>query len=732
MTRIVRLLFALALFMSARSGAMAQQFADPEFDAKVDRPAFTDRHPSVFLDEAHNNFHTADGRYKPFADLVKNDGYAVTPSKHKFSSQTLKGCAILVVANAQGAPLMRSPEAANPAFETAECDAVYEWICGGGSLLLIADHHPWGASNDRLATRLGVEMGKSMALDPANSETGLPGQLNFSRVNKLLGEHPILTGRDGSERIDRVLTFAGQSLKGPKGSVALLKLAPSAVDQARPTLPGRNGPASGRAQALAFTLGRGKVVVLGEAAMLSAQINGRMRAPMGMNVPGTDNRQFGLNVMHWLAGVKFPDPSAAIAAKPNAKRPEKRSAVASTETNQSGDASNSATMPANEVAGTRRADPGRTLSSAEIAAESEPSIAMITGDGSVGTGFLVRSGMIATNAHVIDGEFMANLRVRFPSAEKAQQGPMTAELLYEDTRRDIAFLRVKSSLPPLRVATSYTFRKGEDVTAIGNPGAGGELILENAISRGLMSTKTSFEGQRYYQLGIAVNPGNSGGPVFNSSGAVIGIVTRKSLEQESLAFCIPLEDVNLAIEKVVTFPQDAIDHQQSQHRLILAVKELSGSGALYSQAITLRRRNATAAQNNSLPGGFYDAAIAHLERQTFPRLRAEVARVHDDPLVSQLNRDKVDQLAENLEKLKALHAVTSPNKSGKDPFSSLKATHRRLLIELCKALSLDVPGNILFAFADPSEKANAGGAAKNGSTKPGSPKDNTANPDSPQ
>ena len=46
---------------------------------------------------------------------------------------------------------------------------------------------------------------------------------------------------------------------------------------------------------------------------------------------------------------------------------------------------------------------------------------MITGDGSVGTGFLVRPGIIATNAHVIDGEFMTTLRVRFPSAEKAQQ-----------------------------------------------------------------------------------------------------------------------------------------------------------------------------------------------------------------------------------------------------------------------------------------------------------------------
>ena len=183
MKRVARLSFAIALLVNAPKGVMAQQFADPEFDATVDRPAFTDRHPVVLLDEAHNNFHTADGRYKPFADLLRNDGYDVKPNTQKFTAETLKGCAILVVANAQGAPLMRSPEAANAAFEDAECDAVRDWVQAGGSLLLIADHHPWGASNERLATRLGVEMGKSTTFDPANSETGLPAQLNFSRVN---------------------------------------------------------------------------------------------------------------------------------------------------------------------------------------------------------------------------------------------------------------------------------------------------------------------------------------------------------------------------------------------------------------------------------------------------------------------------------------------------------------------------------------------------------------------
>jgi hypothetical protein len=60
----------------------------------------------------------------------------------------------------------------------------------------------------------------------------------------------------------------------------------------------------GRAQGLAFSLGRGRVVVLGEAAMLSAQVfpaADGSQGRMGMNVPGSDDKQFALNVMHWLS-----------------------------------------------------------------------------------------------------------------------------------------------------------------------------------------------------------------------------------------------------------------------------------------------------------------------------------------------------------------------------------------------------------------------------------------------
>lgn len=65
--------------------------------------------------------------------------------------------------------------------------------------------------------------------------------------------------------------------------------------------PGRRPAAGGRAMGLAFEHGRGRVVVMGEAAMLTAQVAGPQRRPMGMNVPGNDDRRFALNVLRWLA-----------------------------------------------------------------------------------------------------------------------------------------------------------------------------------------------------------------------------------------------------------------------------------------------------------------------------------------------------------------------------------------------------------------------------------------------
>jgi hypothetical protein len=141
-------------------------------------------------------------------------------------------------------------------------------------------------------------MSLRVSVDPANeTDNGLL----FSREKNQLGDHAILHGRGPAEEVYRVLTFTGQSLKGPPGSVDLLKFSDTAKDVGRDR---KEIPAAGRAQGIAFKHGRGRVVVMGEAGDLSAQIYGAdPPGKMGMNVPGSNNRQFALNIVHWLSGL---------------------------------------------------------------------------------------------------------------------------------------------------------------------------------------------------------------------------------------------------------------------------------------------------------------------------------------------------------------------------------------------------------------------------------------------
>ena len=122
--------------------------------------------------------------------------------------------------------------------------------------------------------------------------------------NQLLGDHPITQGRNESERVDRVQTFSGTSLKGPAGSVPILKLPDTAVDRPK-IFSKQETSATGRVQGVAFGLGSGRVVVMGDADALTAQLADE-DMKYGMNVPSLDNRQLVLNIMHWLSGLLEP------------------------------------------------------------------------------------------------------------------------------------------------------------------------------------------------------------------------------------------------------------------------------------------------------------------------------------------------------------------------------------------------------------------------------------------
>ena len=365
----------------------------------------------------------------------------------------------------------------------------------------------------------------------------------------------------------------------------------------------------------------------------------------------------------------------------------------------------------------RAGGPGEPMSTADIVEQSEPSIALVKGTGSIGTGFLVRPGVLVTNAHVIDDEFIAGLEVAFPSAEETKRGPYPAELLYEDRKRDLAVLAVKVDLPPLKVAPSYTFRKGEDITIIGNPGLGGDLVLENAVSRGVLSTKAEIDGQKFYQLGASINPGNSGGPVFDSQGRVIGVATLKSAKEEGLAFCIPVEDIRDALDKVSAQKPGEVEQVRSKHRLAAAVQGLGGGGAIYSLGIDLRRFAATPAGSSSADlketARKIDEIIAELDKEAFPAFTPEVGAIKKDTALTPALKDKVVRLSDNFAKLRATYR-SKPAELTKAAanLKSMKDRHRQLIIELANDLKLDAPPpRMMVAFDDhptPSPAAIAG------------------------
>jgi hypothetical protein len=123
---------------------------------------------------------------------------------------------------------------------------------------------------------------------PARS--GFRGGTSFSRT-------AITAGRGPSERVNEVMSFTGQSLDGPDGS-ALLRLPSSAVEYVPPP-PRFKEQRAGNMQAAVLEYERGRVIVLGEAGMLTAQVDDG--TTFGMNVPGVDNRQFTLNLVRWLS-----------------------------------------------------------------------------------------------------------------------------------------------------------------------------------------------------------------------------------------------------------------------------------------------------------------------------------------------------------------------------------------------------------------------------------------------
>jgi S1-C subfamily serine protease len=154
-----------------------------------------------------------------------------------------------------------------------------------------------------------------------------------------------------------------------------------------------------------------------------------------------------------------------------------------------------------------------------------------------GSGFITRSdGVVLTNAHVVDGA--SDVTVTLPDGRS-----YSGKVLGADPLTDVAVVKVVASkLPVAPLGDSARVRPGEWAIAIGNP-----LGLDNTVTAGIISaiqrTNAVGEGQRvpYIQTDAAVNPGNSGGPLINDRGQVIGINTAiRQAPGAGLSFAVPI------------------------------------------------------------------------------------------------------------------------------------------------------------------------------------------------
>jgi serine protease Do len=156
----------------------------------------------------------------------------------------------------------------------------------------------------------------------------------------------------------------------------------------------------------------------------------------------------------------------------------------------------------------------------------------------VGSGFIVTpDGMILTNAHVVDGATEVLVKL-------ADKREFKAKVLGTDAKTDVAVIKIDATgLPAVKFGDTSKLRVGEWVAAIGSP-----FGLEHTVTAGIVSAKSrNLPDERlvpFIQTDVAVNPGNSGGPLFNMNGEVVGInsqIFSTSGGYMGLSFAIPID-----------------------------------------------------------------------------------------------------------------------------------------------------------------------------------------------
>ena len=194
--------------------------------------------------------------------------------------------------------------------------------------------------------------------------------------------------------------------------------------------------------------------------------------------------------------------------------------------------------------------PADARSVSEIVRRESPAVVLIeaggaNGQGGLGSGFLIdRDGHVLTNAHVVEDS--KTTTVTFSDGTER-----TARILGVDTSTDLAVLKipqVPEGIQPVRLGSSGTLVVGQDVVAIGNP-----YGLERTATTGIVSAlertieaPNGFAIQNAIQTDAAINQGNSGGPLFDRAGRVIGMNTQIASQNGGnvgLGFAVPIDTI---------------------------------------------------------------------------------------------------------------------------------------------------------------------------------------------
>lgn len=254
-------------------------------------------------------------------------------------------------------------------------------------------------------------------------------------------------------------------------------------------------------------------------------------------------------VAYFLAGVKVQPaaaPPPAGSASASAAAP---SGSAAAPPPDAGPASSASAAPSADASAPKPRPDGEKTP-AEIFKDAGPAVVTVfmrvrSGAEGSGTGFLIdRDGTIATNHHVI--EDASRVRIKFQNGAVYED----VDILDDAPAVDLALLRINLAAPvdggakpdaePLPLGDSDAIVVGEHAVAIGNP-----LGLEHTLTDGLVSSRRMYEGRAWIQFSAPISPGNSGGPLFNMRGEVVGITTA-TLSGIGRGLAIP-QNLNLAV-----------------------------------------------------------------------------------------------------------------------------------------------------------------------------------------